>query len=699
MKLPFAFTVTVAIFLSSFASARAADVQRLFVAIGNVSNLNVATAFVSAGGELVSTKPLGSGIASIGDEIGLADKQTVGEGSSVTVFSREVVEDLGVSAGAFVSFPEEGAGREFRLASPAENYVASRFVVYAPENATITIRPSKDWSEERLNGVDYTVQLLAGHYYTATSPDLAGTLVTSTKPVFVVAGSNCAWVGAGELCDQAVSPIPAIEDWGTKHVIAPNSGKNTQHLVRIIAHYENTQVRFNGGVLTDIIPGSTWEGTLDSLAVIDSTHPVMVVQFAEDQIGELGGGSDMVVVPPVHQWKSNYEFYAPISFFSLNQLILVAPSDSVVQLADVNESQWNLSGSYKYKIVESLAEVQAVSSSMPLMVLAEGIDVDSSYLFSAGQNFVNLPSSPEVTPSPSVTASADPTTSPAPATSSEPPAAQTSAPPTPEPSTSASVEPTPTQSTAATPEPSATQEVVVPTPTSTPTPTVTPTPEVTSTATPTPVATVTPTPQATASPEPTASTSPSPIVATPTASPTAMVTPSPSVSASVQEPPTTSAPPPVAVAAPPVFSGGGGGSSPVAAAPVVVTAQQVEVKEVAVVEVIKEAAVKVVAPSLAVKQIVPMSVGFAAASTKLSSSQIRAITLKAKSLKPGTVVTCIGYSGPGTNPAALRTLAMSRASNVCDAYAKAAKVKTKTSFGGVLKGSAASNRKVIVRFG
>ena len=643
----------VAACLSTSTPAHAADQWYLSV-LGNYSLANTTAAVVNQNGNLQDF-PLGPGFFGAEAEIGSATAATVPSDASVTVFSSETDLDFGTSLGAFVAFPPSAAGSRFRLVSPSVNPFSGRFVVIALEETTISYVPSTDWSLDILAGSAHNVTLKEGEVFTTVAPDLSGSLLTTSAPVQVLVGSNCAVIDPGAFCDQAVSPLMATTQWGHEYVVPPSKNDQKQVLVKIITD-EASDISFDGVFRKSMTPGEVFETRVDPLTQIESTKPVLVTAFMEDESDEPFGGVDMTVLPPTRQWKLSHDVFIPTHLALENFLTVVAPVSAVLTVNNAAPGAWKTKGQYKSTRIAQTSTRALVQSDLPISVYAEGTDVDSSYLFSLGQRFdsgTSTPSTGEPTPTP--TSVPEPSTTPT---------------PTPNP-----VEPTVTPSPTATAsaEPSA---AVTPTPTATPT--------VQSSVSPSTSPEVTPTESATA----TSLTTPEPSAVTPSLTPTVAPV----------------APPAPPAAAPPTFGGGGGGGSNdpspvVAAAPMPVVAVKEVVAPVVVKESLSEPA-RVVGKNVVVsKAAVPaMAVSFGAASKKLSAAGLKAIRLKARSLRPGTVVTCIGYSGVGSNASALRALALDRAKVVCGAYKAAAKVQTKVVFGGTLRGTSASNRKVIVRF-
>lgn len=76
--------------------------------------------------------------------------------------------------------------------------------------------------------------------------DSSGTRITSNKPIAVFSGVNCGAVPSGHgFCDHLVEQLPPIDQWGCKFLTSPLTKRIRGVLVRILAAYDNTQVRID----------------------------------------------------------------------------------------------------------------------------------------------------------------------------------------------------------------------------------------------------------------------------------------------------------------------------------------------------------------------------------------------------------------------------------------------------------------------
>ena len=573
------------------------------------------------------------------------------------------------SAGSYMAIPESALGTEYYVVGPPPPSLVKVGVIATRNGTSIEVKPSAAL-QGRTSADSFTVNMNAGEVFFFSGQGLSGTKVSSNSPIAVVSGSECMRYGTGA-CEQVIEMLPQVSFLGREHHVIRDLNSKSSSLntpVGIVATQDATDIWINGSQIAVLNSGESYFATLNEMgtvsSIVTSAKPIVMAQFTNAgsfTASGWAGDTAMQVVTPVEQYVSSTVVLA--SSTPSNRMMTIIFRNSDRQSLRINDlpvdgEPWPVFQTEYMALRINLPSTTApntywvIQSDGPVSASVLSVNGAAASAVTSTNGLLNLREVNSGSPAPSQSQSPSPEQSPTAEVSS------------PEPSSSSTLA---DQAT-----PVATPSV---TPTSEPTPSATPTP--------TPTAEVAPSPSESASsgnnPEPI--TSPSTTVA-PVAPPSAVPS----------------------VAAPPTFGGGGGGggsnnSSPVVAA---APAPPVEVREVAslvVRESLTEVSPPVVRAPVVSKVAIPaMSVGFAAASKKLTAAQAKAIAQKAKSLRPGTQVTCIGYSGVGSNAVVLRALALDRAKVVCGMYAKAAKVKTKVVFGGTLRGSSASNRKVIVRF-
>ena len=123
-------------------------------------------------------------------------------------------------------------------------------------------------------------------YQIESDDDLTGTRITSSKPLSVISGSDCARVPTGiDGCDHLVEQVPPTVTWGSKFLVASLEGRSSGERIRVLSARAasvavncNTVVSVSGGSFREI------EIPINSFCSIESTSPVLVTQYAKSVI-------------------------------------------------------------------------------------------------------------------------------------------------------------------------------------------------------------------------------------------------------------------------------------------------------------------------------------------------------------------------------------------------------------------------------
>lgn len=168
--------------------------------------------------------------------------------------------------------------------------------------------------------------------------ELAGSVVTSTKPTSIFGGSACMEIPATRgACDAALQQLPAFEQWGSEYVgvgYRPRLGNEGEPMAyRIVAARDGTQLDYDPaippGAPTTMSAGQTvtfW-GSVGNAFVVRTQDPDHAIYLAAYMSGggtvqngppDILGGQDMlgkgdpefVNVVPAGQYLSSYSFFA-----------------------------------------------------------------------------------------------------------------------------------------------------------------------------------------------------------------------------------------------------------------------------------------------------------------------------------------------------------------------------------------------------
>ena len=160
-----------------------------------------------------------------------------------------------------------------------------------------------------------TITLNSSETYLIDSDnDLTGTRITSSKPLSVFSGSECAYVPQGiRPCDHLVEQVPPTVTWGLKFLVASLKGRFSGERIRILsARAASVAVNCNTNVSVSefqLQSGGSFrefEIPINSFCSIESTSPVLVAQYAYGRGSDGVGDPFMMIIPPIEQFTNNY---------------------------------------------------------------------------------------------------------------------------------------------------------------------------------------------------------------------------------------------------------------------------------------------------------------------------------------------------------------------------------------------------------
>ena len=164
--------------------------------------------------------------------------------------------------------------------------------------------------------------------------DITGTRITSSKPLSVFSGSECANVPQGiGACDHLVEQVPPTVTWGLKFLVASLEGRYSGERIRVLsARATSVAVNCNTDILVSefqLQSGGSFrefELPISSFCSIESTSPVLVAQYAYG--GESDGVGDpfMMIIPPIEQFTNNY-LVESFTIFTSNYVTMYVSSE------------------------------------------------------------------------------------------------------------------------------------------------------------------------------------------------------------------------------------------------------------------------------------------------------------------------------------------------------------------------------------
>ncbi len=202
-------------------------------------------------------------------------------------------------------------------------YYPSAILLVACENETVV----------KFNSSTITLNSMET-YQIESDNDLTGTRITSSKPLSVFSGSDCAFVPQSlSGCDHLVEQVPPTVTWGSKFLVASLEGRSSGELIRVLSARAasvavncNTVVSVgefqlqNGGSFRE------FEIPINSFCSIESTSPVLVAQYAYGKSSDGVGDPFMMIIPPIEQFTNNYLVEA-FPLFPLNYVTMYVSSE------------------------------------------------------------------------------------------------------------------------------------------------------------------------------------------------------------------------------------------------------------------------------------------------------------------------------------------------------------------------------------
>ncbi len=235
--------------------------------------------------------------------------------------------------------------------------------------------------------------------------DLTGTRITSSKPLSVFSGSDCANVPQHiATCDHLVEQVPPTVTWGSKFLVASLEGRSSGERIRVLSA-RTASVAVNCNTVVSVSEFQLQSGgsyrefeiPINSSCSIESTSPVLVAQYAYGSESDGIGDPFMMIIPPIEQFTNNYSvavlpdfasnyvtIYVASEFFQAAQ-ILLDMSSIVTEWQNVTCSSGEVCGHISKTSVSSGARsVCHQNRSAVLGVSVYGFDSDNSYGFPGG---------------------------------------------------------------------------------------------------------------------------------------------------------------------------------------------------------------------------------------------------------------------------------------------------------------------------
>jgi hypothetical protein len=165
----------------------------------------------------------------------------------------------------------------------------------------------------------------------AAPADLSGTIISSTAPIAVFGGHQCANIPQGfTACDHVVEQLTPTTTWGRAFLTMPLATRTRGDTFRILAGSGGTVVSINGANVATLARGQFHEQVITAPSVITASQPVMVAQYSNGSSFD-GVTSDpfQMLIPPFEQFLASYTVTTPASGFTTNFINVVVPNAAV----------------------------------------------------------------------------------------------------------------------------------------------------------------------------------------------------------------------------------------------------------------------------------------------------------------------------------------------------------------------------------
>ncbi|KAH3707695.1 IgGFc-binding protein-like isoform X2 [Dreissena polymorpha] len=279
----------------------------------------------------------------------------------------------------------------------------SEFLVTALEDSQVEVRLRMSTGNITIGGQSYIsgqnfsfVMNKLQTYLVQHQHDLTGTHITSSKPVSVVSGNTCTNVPKDiTACDFLAEQLLPVRFWQHTYLCA-NLKTRRNNRFRVLSLMDNNAVNI-GGTQVSLNNGDFYEyvSSNDVATAVVSTHPVLVLQFAEGSYADNAiGDPSMITVPSTDNQESEYFYETPTSV-SFHYASITIPTDhasglrmdgntisrSDEQITTINITMFSI---IRVSVVAGKHHIYHVDSSVSFGVIVYGFDTDELYGFPLG---------------------------------------------------------------------------------------------------------------------------------------------------------------------------------------------------------------------------------------------------------------------------------------------------------------------------
>jgi len=276
-------------------------------------------------------------------------------------------------------YPTSALGREYVVSAYTEvppdvfQEFPAQMLITAPYDSTDVTITFPSMTASHSGGETITVRMNRGDVYSAMSRgidgDVTGAHITSTQPVVVAAGNNCAYIpNTVEFCccDHIAETILPVETWGTRYRAVPLARRKMGEIYRVVASQPDTKVYVDGVLLATLpqVGGGRDMGWVEyasnSPKAVEFTadKPVSVTQYNPSAYYDGNTNTDPFSLGLVaeSQYLTETVFATPAKDYPENYINIVADSAtcSQIEIAVGASTVWR-----------PLASSQALTNALP----------------------------------------------------------------------------------------------------------------------------------------------------------------------------------------------------------------------------------------------------------------------------------------------------------------------------------------------
>lgn len=348
--------------------------------------------------------------------------------------------------------PPIGWGKDYVVAGYASLFegfgsqydLPSEFIVVAnQDNTQVTITPSADMRVEDSSGAGCSnifgnkgqpknvmlnrgqcIQIKTTCTQDCDNFDLTGTLISSTKPVGLIAGSQCPNIPCDfPYCDHVCEMIPPIRTWATTYYTLPffqPRGASDAHsastfvVIPTLANQTIYRSDSNGTTYAYYTSSAAfepyWRNDVSTASKWFSAEPFLLVQYINsstypDNVNGNGDPAEVVILAEEQFFKTSV-FQLPVSIGNQSPYV-----NYVNVIADINDKNVQLDGKkltgamtidgryVGYRVAGLNSTGHVVTSDSGVGVYAYGFGFDESYAYSGQMGTASF-NSPDTLPIP-----------------------------------------------------------------------------------------------------------------------------------------------------------------------------------------------------------------------------------------------------------------------------------------------------------